>query len=348
MATGQFLNILDLTTRLDPNMDQAPIAEMLSQCNDFEADAAMVEGNEITGHTFTFRTSIPSGSWASYYQGTPYGKSTTAQGRVGIGTLRDYSLVDRNLARDSGNPASFRENEDIAFLEGMSQTWTQTGFYGNTVLTPAQYMGLSNFYNTVTTTTAANAANVIDCLGTGSSNSSIWLIDWGPRSIYIVYPRGSRAGLYMDDLGDTVPGYDSLGNPFPCYQTMFEQRGSIVPEDWRRAVRAANIDVTAAGLAGPNAADLFAIMSRMVLRPPTLSANTSGITKSDAPNEQNMANRPYFYTNRTVRGYMDIQGMRNRNVLITINDAAGRVQDTFRGVPVHIVDQLTTTEARVT
>jgi hypothetical protein len=44
---------------------------------------------------------------------------------------------------------------------------------------------------------------------------------------------------------------------------------------------------------------------------------------------------------------MDVQGMRNRNVLQTINDAAGKVQDTFRGVPVHVVDQLLNSEARV-
>ena len=40
--------------------------------------------------------------------------------------------------------------------------------------------------------------------------------------------------------------------------------------------------------------------------------------------------------------------MRNKNVLLTINDAAGKPQDVFRGIPIKISDQLLNTEARVT
>ncbi len=347
MATGSFLTLLDVTSRQDPKGNPAAIAEMMSQCNDVVADMPMVEANETGGHEFTFRTSIPAGSWASYNQGTPYSKSTTAKSRVGLGTLRDYSLVDRMLAEDSGDPASFRENEDIAFLEGMAQTWVQTLFYGNTAVTPAEYMGLSPFYNTVSTATAQNAANVIDALGTGSSNLSFWFIDWGPRSIFGLYPRGSQAGLIMQNLGDVVPGYDSLGNPFPAFQTMFQQRGGVCPQDWRRVVRIANVDTTAAGLAGGSPPDIFALFSEAVMMLPTTTRQLSGITLSDAPNDTSSGNRTVIYTNRTGRHWMDVQGMRNRNVLQTINDAAGKVQDMFRGVPVHVVDQLINSEARV-
>lgn len=347
MASGQFLSILDVTNRQDKNGEQAPIAEMLSQCNDFMDDAVVMEASETGGHEFVFRTSIPAGSWASYNQGTPYSKSTTAKSRVSHGTLRDYSLVDRMLAEDSGNPAVFRHNEDLAFLEGMAQSWVQTAFYGNTAVTPAEYMGAAPFYNTVNTATAQNANNVIDCLGTGSSNTSMWLFDWGPRTVFMLYPRGSVAGLNMEDLGTSLPGYDSLGNPFPAYQTMFQQRGGFCPQDWRRVVRMANIDVTSAGLAGTNGADIFAILSQAVAMLPTSSRNVFGATRTDAPTDAQTGNRTVLYCNRTVRHWMDVQGMRNRNVLQTINDAAGRVQDTFRGIPVHLVDQLLNSETRV-
>ena len=112
-------------------------------------------------------------------------------------------------------------------------------------------------------------------------------------------------------------------------------------------MRIANIDVTTAGLAGPNGLDLFLAMSQAVMLPPTLGKNVAGIEKVDAPTDPSPGVRPVFYTNRTVRFWMDAQGMRNRNVLLTVNDAAGRPQDVFRGVPVKVSDRLLITEDAV-
>jgi hypothetical protein len=40
-----------------------------------------------------------------------------------------------------------------------------------------------------------------------------------------------------------------------------------------------------------------------------------------------------IYTNRTGRHWMDVQAMRDRNVLLRIEDYAGRVTDNYRGIP---------------
>lgn len=346
MATGSWPTLLDLATRT-VNGEQAPIAEMLSQANEIYDDMPYQEANEIGGHEFVFRTSIPAGSWRQYNMGVPYAKSTTAKSRVGIGSLEDYSQVDRMLAEDSGSIERFRENEDVAFLEGMSQTIAQTTFYGNTVANPAEFMGFSSFYNTVNTANAQNAANVVDAGGTGNSNASLWMIGWSPRHIYAIYPRGSTAGLKMEDKGDTVPGFDSLGNRFEAYTSWFRQQMGIVPQDWRYGARLANIDVTAAGLAGPSAPDLFALMAQMMYLFPTLGKNQSGITRTDAPDDSSPGIRPVFYANRTLRHWMDVQAMRDRNVLLRIDDYAGIPTDSYRGIPIRVVDQLLVTEARV-
>lgn len=347
MATGQWLTLADLTSRIAPDGKQAYIAEMLSQSIVVPEDMPMIEGNEMGGHEFTVRTSIPTGAWRGYNMGVGYGKSTTGKSRVGMGTLEGWSQVDMQIAEDSGNVSQFRENEDVAFIEGMGQTMEQTTWYGNTMINAPEFMGFSPFYNSLSLADAQNSQNVIDGGGSGSSNASLWLIGWGDRQIFGAYPRGSVAGLRSEDRGNMVPAYDSLGNPFMAYTTWFRQQLTVVPMDWRYAVRTANIDVTTAGLAGPNALDLFATMSEMVLKPPTAGKAVSGITKVDAPNDPSPGVRYVFYCNRTVRHWMDVQGMRDRNVLLTINDAAGKVQDMFRGVPVKISDQLLTDEAAV-
>ena len=347
MATGQWPSLMDLSSRLDPEGKIPIIADMLSQSNDWADDAPWVEANEATGHEFVFRSSIPAGVWRSYNMGVPYAKSTTGKARVGIGMLEDYSQVDRALAEHSGSVEKFRYTEDAAFLEGMSQTIAQTIFYGNTTQTPSEFMGLSSFYNTINTANALNAANVIDGGGTASNNTSIWMVGWSPRSFYCIYPRGSKAGLDMDNKGDVMPGLDALGNRFEAYTTWFRQQAGLVPNDWRFAQRIANIDTTNAGLAGSNPPDLFALFAQMFLMSPTSSRSGGNVTKTDDPNGE-LQVREVIYMNRTGRHWLDVQAMRQRNVLLSIDDYAGKPVDGIRGRPVKIVDQILNTESRVT
>ncbi len=346
MATGAWPTLLDVALRMDPEGKIPVIAEMMSQCNDYTDDLPWIEANEHTGHEFVFRTSIPAGAWRQYNMGVPYSKSTTAKARVGLGMLEDYSQVDRALAEHSGDKQKFRQSEDVAFLEGMGQTIAQTFFYGNTTVTPAEFMGFSPFYNTLSTSSAQNAANVLSGGGSGNSNTSLWLIGWGPETIFAIFPRGSKAGLDMEDKGDVTPGFDNLGNRFEAYTSWFRQQAGLCPKDWRWGVRVANIDTTNAGLAGPNALDIFATMSETLLLLPKLTRSTSGITKTDAPMDDPTP-RPVFYCNRTLRHWMDVQATRDRNVLLRIEDYAGMPIMGYRDIPIKIVDQILNTEATV-
>ena len=56
------LSLIDLARRTDPNGDAADVAELLSQANDVYDDMVWKEGNTNTGHVFTVRTGIPTGS----------------------------------------------------------------------------------------------------------------------------------------------------------------------------------------------------------------------------------------------------------------------------------------------
>ena len=346
MATGQWPTLVDVASRMDPEGKIPEISEMLSQQNDYADDCPWVEANEHTGHEFVFRTSIPAGSWRSYNMGVPYSKSTTAKARVGLGMLEDYSQVDRALGEHSGDLQRFRRSEDVAFLEGMSQTIAQTLIYGNTTVTPNEFMGLVPFYNTLNTATAQNAANVLNGGGLANNNTSLWLIGWSPQSFFMTFPRGSKAGLDMEDKGDVTPGFDSLGNRFEAFTSWFRQLAGLVPKDWRYGVRVANIDTTNAGLAGPNALDIFATMAETLLLFPKLTRSTSGITKTDATDDD-FGVHPVYYCNRTMRHWMDVQAMRDRNVLLRIEDYAGMPIMGFRDIPIKIIDQITNTESLV-
>lgn len=343
-----YLTLLDWSRRVGPDGSIDDIAELLSQCNEVFKDMLWREGNLPTGHKSTVRTGLPSGTWRALYGGVGYTKSTTAQITDGVGQLVAFSQIDKKLAELDGQVGALRMSEDNAHLEGMSQQMATTLFYGNVVTNPTQFTGLSPRYNTVSTSTAKNAVNVLDAGGTGSSNSSIWLCGWGDETAFGIFPKGSKAGLVFEDRGDVVPGYDSSNNPFLAYTSYFEWNAGLVVKDWRYISRIANIDTTSAGLGGTTPPDLFQLMSKQVIRLPTMTKRASGITETDAPDEPAPGINPAFYVNRTIRQYMDIQAIRDKNVLLTPKEYAGEPVVEFRGVPIRVCDALTVTEARIT
>ena len=342
-----YLTLADWGRRVDPSGKIDDIAEVLSQCNQIYDDMLWREGNLPTGHKSTIRTGLPKGTWRMLYQGVPFTKSTTAQITEGVGMLEAYSRVDRKLAELDGDIAAFRLSEDDAHLEGLSQQMATTLFYGNASVNPQQFTGLSPRFNTVSSANAQNAVNVIDAGGTGSSNTSIWLCGWGEQTGFGLFPKGAMAGLTFEDKGDIRPGFDSNNNEFEAYTSYFRWEAGLCIRDWRYFVRIANIDVTSAGLAGTNAADIFALLSKAVVRLPTLNKRASAITKTDAPDETSPGIRPAIYCNRTVREYMDIQAIRDKNVLLTPKEYAGEPVTEFRGIPIRVCDVLINTEARV-
>lgn len=344
-----YLSLLDATRRMDPDGDIADIAELLSQANEFFKDMLWRESNLPTGHKSTVRTGLPQGTWRATYGGIPFTKSTTAQVTDDIGYLAALSQIDKKVAELNGKVAENRMSEDNAHLEGLSQQVATAMFYGNIQTNPSQFTGFAPRFNTSSTATAANAANVITGGGTASANLSIWLVGWGDETCFGIYPKGSKAGLVFEDRGDIQMGLDANNNWFPAYTSYFEWNLGLVTKDWRYIVRIADIDTTTAtlGLQGSTPPDLFYYMSKAVVRLPTLTKRASGITETDAPDEPAPGINPAFYTNRTGREFLDIQAIRDKNVLLKPTEYAGEPVVEFRGVPIRVCDTLTNAEATI-
>ena len=340
-------NLVDHARRMDPDGAIAVIAEMLSQTNEVLKDMIWQEANGPLNHKTTVRVGLPQGVWRGANQGVASSKSLTAQFTDSIGELVDYSIVDKSLAELNGNVAKFRYSEDMAHIEGLSQQIATAIFYSNEATNPAAFTGFAPRYNTKTVANAKNAVNVLDAGGTASANASIWLVGWGDHTCFGIYPKGSQAGLVYEDLGDVTPAYDTNGNRFEAYTSFFRHKIGLCVKDWRYTARIANIDTTTAGLFGTTPADLFALMSRAVVKLPTASRRLSGITESDAPDDPGPGINPAWYVNRTVRESLDIQAIRDKNVLLKPTEYAGEPIVTFRDTPIRVSDALTNGEAQI-
>lgn len=347
-STNVYPNLVDWARMADPDGTIADIAWLLAQCNDILKDMIWQEGNLPLGHKVTVNVGLPQGTWRGNNQGVPSTKPQNMQYQFGMGELVDYSMVDKSEANLNGEVGKFRWNQDQAHIEGLSQQIASAMFYSNEITNPNQFTGLAPYYNTVSTTNALSAKNVIDGGGTGSSNLSIWLVGWGDNTTFALHPKGSPAGLVYEDKGDIVPLYDSTGNRFEGYTSYFAWKVGLCVKNWQYNVRICNIDTTTAGLLGSTPPDLFVYMSRAVIKLPTFTRRASGITEVDAPGDPVPGIMPAWYANRTGREFMDIQAIRDKNVLLSPKEYAGEPVMQFRDVPIRVVDALTNTEARIT
>lgn len=324
------LTLADWAKRLDPDGKTPDIVELLSQTNEILTDMIFQEGNLPVGHRTTVRTGLPTVAWRLLNNGVQPSKSTTAQIDESCGMLEAWSEVDVELAKLNGNQQAFRLSEAQSFIEAMNQEMASTLFYGNSSTAPEEFTGLAARYSSLS---AANGQNIVSGSGAGSDNSSIWLIGWGQQSIFGIFPKGSKAGLEHSDHGEvTVETTAGIaGTRMRAFQDQWKWKVGVALRDWRYSVRIPNIDISNL-VAKSSAADIIELMIKAIHRIPNIRAV-----------------RPVFYMNRTVMQMLDI--MRRDDVIsgggLTFTDVDGKIQYSFRGIPIRICDAITETEAAV-
>lgn len=330
--------------RMDPTGKMSTLVNLLSQNNGILDDQLAVECQSGNAFQFTQVVKLPTPTRRGYNQGISATMAGVAKQVQTCVEYDDLITLDQSLARLGGNLGELRAQEDALHMEAMGQTVASDIFYGNNLTDPTQFTGLANIYNTVTTSTSQIAANVIDCGGTGSTNSSMWLITWGPKHIHSIFPNGLPAGLQHVDKG-LQRVLDSNSKPFYAYETWLQWNIGLAIHDWRFASRAANIDVTAFGTA--SAANLINILAAQVMKLPVMPRGAGPVQTSDDPRNVTMGTRSAIYVNRTVYLALDLQAQNKTNVLLRMTEWDGYPVLTYRDIPIRIVDALTTSETRV-
>lgn len=324
--------ILDAVSRSNSagKIEANAIAEILSTSNEILDDATFVQCNDGTGHKDVIRTGLPEPTWREMYGGVFSTKSETAPIRDATGMLEAYAEIDKALADQNGNTKEFRMSEDSAHIEGMNQTVKETLIYGNQALEGSKFTGLAPRFNTISG--AASGKNIVDGGGTGSTNTSAYIVCWSPMTARMIYPQGSPAGLqFTDKEQETI--YKADGSRYEAYVSHYKWDVGFALRDWRFAARLANIDVedlTDDGEGG--SAKLITGFVKLINKIPNLRMGRAAI-----------------YCNATVRTYLMLQMINKGNAFISMQElVTGKPKVlTFLGIPIRQVDEILNTEAQI-
>jgi hypothetical protein len=335
------VTLLDFAKSLDPDGKTATVVELLNQTNALLADMPWIEGNLTTGHRTTVRTGLPTVVWRQLYGGVPPSKSTRAQVDDACGMLEARSEVDVDLLALNGNGAAFRLQEASAFLEAMNQQMITAMLYNDTAINAERPFGLAPRYSSLA---APSGRNIMDAGGSGSDNTSVWLVCWGADTVHGIFPKGSKAGIEHKDLGE-IDAFDGSNNRYRAMADIWKWKCGLSLRDWRYAVRIANVDIS----------DLIGITGTQSLTAATWIVRQMMLAMNQIPFMGK--GTPVFYCSRKVKAYLQIMSLEKSSSVMGIQQAAGQFgrpgiasvegEMTFFGIPVRTVDALLENEARV-
>ena len=343
MATigNSFRGIIDHYASTNRNGDVIPAIEALHRLNPLMQDAHVIDCNDGSGHISRIRTGLGDVAWGQLYKGIIQSKGTSMQVRDTTGFVERLATIDVRYLEKVKNPAAERADEANVALEAIAQDVQVNFFYADTATTPERFKGVAARYNAIANGGAA-ASQIIDGGGTGSNNTSIWILGWGPSGTSLITPEGSTAGIQRKDMG-VQRVYDELNRPYFAKEEYFRQDIGVKVSDWRQNVRIANIDINAVKA---GTVDLFALLRRgyykMQNRRDSLIENTDGNVTGI---------KPIIYMNRDLLEALDAlstnSGASDNKIRLMPEEIAGKEIKGYREMPIRETDALINAEQRV-
>lgn len=326
MATNQprsSLSLLGLARQMDPSGNILDIAEVLDEVNPIFVDAPMIASNLTMSHLITRRTTLPAPTWTKINGGITPTRGDTSQVEEDIGMLEARCEIDTRLLDLASDPAKVRRNESRPFIEGIGQEFANTFIAGSRTSSPEEFDGLETRYSAIDSGTYQTVFNNGET--TGSTNTSIWIIQWGESMCHLIYPKNSSTiGIIQDNKGEE-PVFESGSTTAKYYAwvTVFKLHCGLAVHDIRCIKRIANIN---SDRTDAQSLDEDVIIQAIDCMP----FNGRGAV---------------IYCNNGILTQLNILAKDKTNVYYTPDGPFGRPQMNFRGIPVHRLDAITNTES---
>lgn len=326
----QYPNLLDWANHFGPDGKEAKVADILMQTNEVMPYIVFGEGNLPTGNKSFVQTGYPEPTWRKMYGYTQPTKGSQAAVTDNCGMLDDYAEVDKKQYELNGSSDAWRIRQDKVHLIGMNQKFMRYFLYGNEATEPEAITGLAPRFNS---TTAANGDNIIvgdGLIGDTGALTSIWLVCFGLDTVFCPFPKGSKAGIQIENLGQQTKT-NSEGGMMEVLRSHYTWDVGLSVIDWRYIIRIPNIKVSALTHNAASGAALLRLMTRASEYLP------------EAP-----MGKPVFMMNKKVRAFLREQKIAAvAGSTLTTETVAGKRVTMFDEIPVCRCDAILNTEAFV-
>ena len=320
----------ELAKRLDPKGGFLEIFEAMNQVLPELSRIPAVPCNMPPyAHKVSRRTSLPTGSWTKHGEGVASKASTTQVVTFNCAKLEALSevvadLIDSVAAGDGRITA--RRQEDIAFVQGMTEQVWEAIITGTSTSAPEKFDGAQQYLSTLSQTMVFDGGN--------AGGTSIYVLDFAPDACFFVYPPAVERGEYglvMDSNPDGGNGKvwttnaDDATKKLLVYRTLFQWYLGFVVRDELRIGRYANINATVGGANTFDENKLIEMLEYGKFR--------SGTT---------------ILCCKEVKAQMRIRLKDKSNVNFALREGLGGVEIlTFAGIPVFRCDAISTSESTV-
>lgn len=292
----------------------------------------MVPSNQIMSNIDARRTYLPTPGTRRFNEGVAISASHKTPFTDPIAMVEDYSEVDYSLWKIQNDPISWRQDEDQAKVEGLTQKMEDLVLYGNLATDPGGINGLTTRFNSLNRRPNGDTTwpiHIINQGGGGGDTTSVWVMEMGKNKVYGIYPKNLPGGLSIEDLGKVTVNTNTLATPkyMEALRTHFAWYFGLVVKDERCVQRLCNVEVSGT----TNVFDEDNLI-RLINRLPS---------EGTAPGT-------IILVSMTVKEYLDIRAKDKNNVRYESDNVWGGMVTKFRGIPVYRAEKLSETETEVT
>lgn len=292
--------------------DQLDVVHTIEDTEPLFASAPLKQCNSGTTNKTQVITKYPVGQTRGYNMGVTAEKAATKIMQDDTCMTETYNEIDTEIVRLNKNSASWRANQDKAFVRGLAHSAAERIFNGSKKRDPFEFDGLATRF------TKINGENVVDAAGTETDTeyTDIWLVNWGVNTVHLIYPEGGVGGL-TQTFEPNVDARDPKNRLFKVDRTWYRWYLGLAVPDPAQVVRIANVPVNKALNGNYDMVKALTLASEAL---PGDVLPTAGI-----------------YMNKTLRSALRLQITAKPNVNLTFDDVAGKKVLSWDGIAVHKV-----------
>lgn len=241
-ADGQMLSLVDVVSQGTPLLEEGH----------------WEEADDFNSHHFLQSMTEPVGTDSVINTGVSWEVATTKPVTEIIQGLESAFKIDIRILRKQKNAEEYKRAQVELFLRGLSKSFHDRVFYGNTTVAPTsaispdQITGLHPRFNAISAATYNQIQgstywplNVVSATGSSANvQSSIYAIKWGKDGVFFTFPRDGQDFIAIEDMPEIQLVYDANNKPFRAEVTFFNISFGLCVADWRCVQRLCNIDAT--------------------------------------------------------------------------------------------------------